>query len=749
MTDAADGAWWDIDLAAFLLTNIEFLDGMNPPSFSKQRAADWIRNTEISWAPSFGLDPPDEWDALGRLSDDWDLVDGTLSRAANEWSALRDGLDSDICSLAIRRRLPLSIVASYGMDVGQRTPDGSKCADGHIHQGAALPFELIIRWVARQTTSIAKDSRSQLTMMTDASGIEFSPLPLLLLLRAVECNDSRWQSSVSLAINALSGEPDAWDELASKLYFDVPDERTPVWRELVEEKRLARQSGWSKRRLLVLFRIEGILHGAVTQKKPGLDIFVDLFESLAKLRRHKFSKSEYFCLSIEDQIANTANLVALELRFGSDIGRANELSVESLRSDYVAALEGYMAYSTKLEHPALVTFPFGLVKSIGCVSATSSRWRYNPEGIYRSVSTLIEFLSHYPEVSRFVDGIDVCGQEVAVPNWLFTPAFEQFGEYCRAVGSVTSFRFHAGEQYWTPLNGLRAISEFLRIDLPAEARRRIGHGLALAGNNWSCLLDEPLLDLLDDLLWLLGTYRDDLPNRVVRGLSRAAEELYEASRSGSGVGRRPSVEELSAAYFLRTDVGALMSIGFLSHFGGQLSFINATPAVSSNYVEQLLLEFLSDELINNPLGQHIKPELANSIEEQEFIWTRSQLEDVHEFLSEAYDVARKRVVEEVIFAGVVVEMCPTSNVLTGGVRGYASHPAKELIERGVRVTLNSDDPSMFHVWLGDELWLAEHGVGLGRNQLAGCIGLGLNTVAAGINQSRLSEELASAVGSLA
>lgn len=55
--------------------------------------------------------------------------------------------------------------------------------------------------------------------------------------------------------------------------------------------------------------------------------------------------------------------------------------------------------------------------------------------------------------------------------------------------------------------------------------------------------------------------------------------------------------------------------------------------------------------------------------------------------------------------GVPLEVCPTSNVRTGVVASYAAHPLRRLFETGVRVTVNSDDPTFFGATLLDELEL--------------------------------------------
>ena len=52
--------------------------------------------------------------------------------------------------------------------------------------------------------------------------------------------------------------------------------------------------------------------------------------------------------------------------------------------------------------------------------------------------------------------------------------------------------------------------------------------------------------------------------------------------------------------------------------------------------------------------------------------------------------------------GTVLEVCPGSNIALGLYPDRASHPLHRLIDAGVPVTLNSDDPPFFHTTLGNE-----------------------------------------------
>ena len=79
-------------------------------------------------------------------------------------------------------------------------------------------------------------------------------------------------------------------------------------------------------------------------------------------------------------------------------------------------------------------------------------------------------------------------------------------------------------------------------------------------------------------------------------------------------------------------------------------------------------------------------------------------------------------VSELAQRGVVLDVCPTSNVRTGVVSSLAVHPLPELLKAGVECTINTDDPAMFGTDLGAEMRVA---VGLGASPRA-CYAAGVH-----------------------
>lgn len=82
---------------------------------------------------------------------------------------------------------------------------------------------------------------------------------------------------------------------------------------------------------------------------------------------------------------------------------------------------------------------------------------------------------------------------------------------------------------------------------------------------------------------------------------------------------------------------------------------------------------------------------------------------------------------------IPLEICPLSNVRTGVVKSLEEHPVRRYFERGIVLTINTDDPKMFGTSLAEEFRVLEDQLGFSRREIRGLI---LN----GINASWLSKD---------
>lgn len=720
-----------MDLAAYLLSPLERLGGVKPWKLDEQgEVGEWIRRTEMSWSPGLADHRNPPWLRLRSCGSDAELVLAALEEAAHE---IKTADPRSPIHVIARQRLPRTTLMSFlGADASQAID--YPCADIHVHQGAALPLEVVLHAVASQMTS-ASDAGQTMKVLCDIDGTQFDPCPLLLAMRALLELHPEWPASLGYALQAAKGSAESGDQLRELLDFDRPSGRLPDLEAVIGIKEDAR-ARWTDARRVALYRIEAIMLGAISQRAPGLDVFVDLFERLSSLRRERFPKERYFEQAIRVHCKQSTTLRAMELRLGESIHSVVRSRAESLAAEYLFALSGYHAFAVAQDDPVRVTFPLGLVKT---KSATASRpepehWRFDPGGIYDIVESLIEILEACPSVAPFVDGLDVCGREEDVPNWLFAPAFERFARWSTSRRRVMTCRFHAGEFQASPLHGLRRIAEVLDFRIARSTPLRIGHALALRSDDWTRLEEQPIDELLDDLVWALSELRAmdgvsaELERALERGVYDALPKVYpSAERLGAGV------RELQEAYRARQNPVTLERIGFLQRTDGRLSFADYRPSPDDcSIVERLVIEHLARRTSELPRAK------------AHFEW----LGPLQLHLAEAYRLLARDLAERMRWRGAVIEVCPTSNVLVGGIRGYGGHPLAQLIDDGNVVAVGSDDPSMFHAFAADEIAATRDFMGLSRRRAARLQASAIELVGPDIDGEEVTAMLCTAIDDL-
>jgi adenosine deaminase len=86
----------------------------------------------------------------------------------------------------------------------------------------------------------------------------------------------------------------------------------------------------------------------------------------------------------------------------------------------------------------------------------------------------------------------------------------------------------------------------------------------------------------------------------------------------------------------------------------------------------------------------------------ESIWDALEACDPTRIGHGVHAVEDRRLMDHLVDRGIVLEVCPSSNVCLGQYPTLAVHPLPELLNEGVQVTINSDDPPMFGTSLTEE-----------------------------------------------
>ena len=74
----------------------------------------------------------------------------------------------------------------------------------------------------------------------------------------------------------------------------------------------------------------------------------------------------------------------------------------------------------------------------------------------------------------------------------------------------------------------------------------------------------------------------------------------------------------------------------------------------------------------------------------------------------------KRLVRE----GIPLTVCPLSNVMLRVFPQMEAHNLKRLLDRGLMITINSDDPAYFGGYVAENYRAIQRALGLGREDIA-------------------------------
>lgn len=310
---------------------------------------------------------------------------------------------------------------------------------------------------------------------------------------------------------------------------------------------------------------------------------------------------------------------------------------------------------------------------------------------------IIDLLRTRPATVEILRGIDVCGDELGVPLWVLAPLLKAIREVGRRAAAFISRRghpvpppqlmVHAGEDYVHLLGGLRRIDEYIE-HLNLDEGDRIAHAMALGEDveRWCGAAFGRVQSREDNLLDLLWAWRRlrETPSTLLASwgnwietrIRRRVQEIFASADI--------SIELLAEAESYLYDPFALRLMGF------------------PNQPESLL-----------PASDDRALSLARRwITDTEVFRRGRQLDEVDPqplapLLTALQHLVRRRLSER----SIIIEVNPTSNLLTGALSDLGQHPFWRLnpIEPdgtpSLMVCIGSDDPITFATTLPEEFQL--------------------------------------------
>lgn len=345
----------------------------------------------------------------------------------------------------------------------------------------------------------------------------------------------------------------------------------------------------------------------------------------------------------------------------------------------------------------------------------------------RQAKSIVALLEKRTEINDHIKGIDACSSELVCRPEAFGQVFRYLSnaavicQEARKDTSRTVFKtknlhitYHAGEDFFDVVDGLRAIDEAL-LFCGLKRGSRIGHALALGIDpdeyyKFKCYkLMLSKQTLLDDIAWMLSK-ADEFGCQINGALKTRLEgkfyDLYdEIFRSKYSV----TVHDYYQSWKLRGDKPELY----------RLKWDGAEKEGFHKKIAGIELERFNRYQVNDKVGNDLRKNrrykeiyAAYHFNKQ----VRIKGSEITEFkIGQSYSqIVRKlqdHMIRQLVCAGIGIETNPSSNYLIGTIKKYEEHPILRFNARkltavkpgeSLSVSINTDDQGVFDTLLENE-----------------------------------------------
>lgn len=328
----------------------------------------------------------------------------------------------------------------------------------------------------------------------------------------------------------------------------------------------------------------------------------------------------------------------------------------------------------------------------------------------RQARAIAALLEKKREINQHMKGIDACSSEIACRP-------EVFGQVFRYLSDKGLHRtYHAGEDFFDIVDGLRAIDEAI-LFCGLNRGDRLGHALALGINpekhysqkGYRAVLPKQVL--LDDIAWIycrankFGCHIGErLKTELIEKYYQLYKELYENNTKEHVC---PSVYEYYQSWKLRGDNPEVYRLDEKDFqkclerrevlcFNRYMfnSEINDDLRKNERYRKLYYLYHYNRQVRNKGM------EIAEYKIQKDYVSLVRQIQD--------------KMIQELAYKGIGIETNPSSNYLIGTITKYDEHPILRFNSRKLKqsdrknnlcVSVNTDDQGVFDTLLENEYGL--------------------------------------------
>lgn len=312
-----------------------------------------------------------------------------------------------------------------------------------------------------------------------------------------------------------------------------------------------------------------------------------------------------------------------------------------------------------------------------------------------------------PGLDRYIVGIDAASLENATPVWAFAEAYsmardsslERVG-YAKEGSRSLRFTFHAGEDFRHILSGLRRMDEAVTF-LKFHAGDRIGHGTALGilPEQWrqsNPFVVLPRIEALENYIWAHYVLSRDAIHFNSTLMAYMEDRVHGLAKDIYGSFQGLSIQILTEGYLKMFE--KYTEISDICRKAGDVGFCRQVR------------EQRCDEILWN--GE--KAAFARHCRKFLFQMEQPINYEVTEQDIQITETLQKLLRQKLSRQGIIVEINPSSNVAIGEIDKITDNQIYRLNrpdgEDNVMVCINSDDPTVFHTNVSNELAYVYYGM---------------------------------------
>lgn len=288
-------------------------------------------------------------------------------------------------------------------------------------------------------------------------------------------------------------------------------------------------------------------------------------------------------------------------------------------------------------------------------------------------------------------GIDFTGSDRMARPEAYAPLIR----YARAKNPkpFRQFTYHAGEDFFDLMDGLRTIDEILTL-LQWDRHCRLGHCLALGmtpavyyeSRGWNVI--APRQVLLDNLVWFVGkmrTYRYPIKKDVVEAMVKKAAELYDEI----GYTEAFVFDHYLASMKLRGDHPLTGTRG-----KGSSLLVKSSLAPGRD-----LAVLRNNEVVSGMFQEYFEPSEGQHDKGVEVVNWKMPKD-----IAGGMKRIQKKLMSVIASEQITLECCPTSNYLIGHFDKYVDLPVMRFLDdqKEYKVSLNTDDKGIVSTSIENE-----------------------------------------------